>query len=150
MPPRREAAAVILTILMGRRAAMETSRRHRFSPARQPHPALTRSPCRPSRWAGSAGSRRTPLTSTPWPPAFQMGGLGGLVSNTFNFTTVVAGAAQTGTSPAFSTQPAAQSVAPGVNVTLTAAASGTPAPSYQWKKDGADIAGATSATLTLT
>jgi hypothetical protein len=51
--------------------------------------------------------------------------------------------------PAFTTQPQSQTVTAGATVTFTAAASGTPSPAFQWRKDGADIAGATSATLTL-
>ncbi len=51
--------------------------------------------------------------------------------------------------PAFSTQPASQTVTTGATVTFTAAASGTPAPTYQWSLNGTAIAGATSATLSL-
>ncbi|MBS0631586.1 MAG: immunoglobulin domain-containing protein [Verrucomicrobia bacterium] len=54
------------------------------------------------------------------------------------------------TAPAFTTQPASQSVTAGTNVTFTAAASGNPAPTYQWKKNGSVIAGATAATYTIT
>lgn len=51
---------------------------------------------------------------------------------------------------AITTQPAANTVVnDGANVTLTVAATGTPAPTYQWKKDGADLTGKTAATLTL-
>jgi hypothetical protein len=52
--------------------------------------------------------------------------------------------------PAITTQPASQSVAPGANVTFTAAASGTPAPTFQWFKGVDAISGATSATYSLT
>ncbi|MEI6035137.1 MAG: immunoglobulin domain-containing protein, partial [Verrucomicrobiae bacterium] len=51
--------------------------------------------------------------------------------------------------PAIITQPASASVAPGGNATFTVAATGTPAPTYQWRKDGADISGAISANLTI-
>ncbi len=51
--------------------------------------------------------------------------------------------------PVFTTQPAGQSVLLGSSVTLTAAASGTPAPTYQWRKDGANVSGATAGTLSL-
>lgn len=50
--------------------------------------------------------------------------------------------------PAFSTQPQSQTVTVGATVTFTAAASGSP--TYQWRKDGTAIGGATAATLTLT
>ena len=46
-------------------------------------------------------------------------------------------------------QPVPQSVASGGRVTLRAGVTGTSAVSYQWYKDGEPIAGATSATLTL-
>lgn len=59
-------------------------------------------------------------------------------------------AAATPVAPVFSANPASQTVASGSNVTFSAAASGTPAPTYAWRKDGAVIANATAATLTLT
>jgi len=61
----------------------------------------------------------------------------------------------TGVAPAIAAQPASQTVFTGANVTFTAAASGSPAPTYQWRKDGVvlgnggNISGATTATLTL-
>ena len=51
--------------------------------------------------------------------------------------------------PGITTQPADRTVLSGQAVTLTVVATGSPAPTYQWSKDGALIAGATSATLTL-
>ncbi len=51
--------------------------------------------------------------------------------------------------PAISTQPVAQSVPVGAAATFAVVASGTPAPTYQWRKDGAVVPGATSATLTF-
>ena len=51
--------------------------------------------------------------------------------------------------PTFTTQPVSQSVVVGQPVTFTAAASGSPSPTFQWFKNGATVAGATSATLTL-
>jgi len=53
-------------------------------------------------------------------------------------------------SPAITTQPSSQSVAPGANVTFTAAASGTPSPTFQWYKGASAISGATSASYSLT
>ncbi|MEY4941566.1 MAG: hypothetical protein RIQ93_3301 [Verrucomicrobiota bacterium] len=50
------------------------------------------------------------------------------------------------------TAPANQTLAPGATLTLTAGAwapGGQPAPSYQWQFNGANVTGATSATLTL-
>ncbi len=54
------------------------------------------------------------------------------------------------TGPAITTQPQSQTVAPGANVTFTVVATGTPAPTYQWRKNGVNISGATSASYSLT
>lgn len=54
--------------------------------------------------------------------------------------------------PVITLQPLVQTVTVGANVTFTVAASGTPAPTFQWRKGGVAIAGnasATTATLTL-
>ncbi len=61
---------------------------------------------------------------------------------------VTGGTASVG--PTLTSQPSAQTVAAGGTATFTVAATGTPAPTYQWRKDGVDLAGATSATLVLT
>lgn len=53
------------------------------------------------------------------------------------------------TAPVITTQPTSQSAAVGGTATFTAAASGSPAPTYQWSKNGTAITGATGATLTL-
>jgi plastocyanin len=52
--------------------------------------------------------------------------------------------------PVITTQPGSQRVAVGDNVTFTVAVSGTAPLGYQWKKDGKNIPGANSPTLTLT
>jgi hypothetical protein len=62
---------------------------------------------------------------------------------TIRFT--IAGAAAT--APAITTQPASQSVTAGTAVTLSVTATGSPAPTYQWRKNGADITGATFSSL---
>ena len=51
--------------------------------------------------------------------------------------------------PVITTQPTSQAVAPGGSVTFTAAASGSPAPAFQWQKGGANISGATSASYNI-
>ena len=51
--------------------------------------------------------------------------------------------------PSFTTQPQSQTVNVGTTVTFTAAVSGTPAPTLQWKKDNVAIAGQTGASLVL-
>ena len=52
--------------------------------------------------------------------------------------------------PVIATQPAAVTGTIGETVALSAAATGSPALSYQWRKDGQPIAGATGPTLTRT
>ena len=51
--------------------------------------------------------------------------------------------------PAFTTQPVSKTVSPGSPVTFSAAASGSPTPTYQWKKNGTSISGATSSSYTI-
>ena len=48
--------------------------------------------------------------------------------------------------PAITTQPVSQAVAAGQTASFSVAATGTEPLTYQWKKDGSDIAGATSST----
>lgn len=53
------------------------------------------------------------------------------------------------TAPSFTSQPASRTAAVGNTVTLTASATGVPTATYQWRKNGVPLAGATSSTLTL-
>lgn len=53
------------------------------------------------------------------------------------------------TAPTITTAPQARTVTAGAGVTFTVVATGSPAPSYRWTKDGNAIAGATSASLVL-
>jgi predicted extracellular nuclease len=54
------------------------------------------------------------------------------------------------TSPAMIVaSPVSQTTTTGGSVTFSVTATGTPAPTYQWRKDGEPIAGATSATYTI-
>ncbi len=53
------------------------------------------------------------------------------------------------TAPTILVQPVGQTVAAGSTVMFTGVASGTPAPSYQWRKNGLAIGGWTAATLTM-
>ncbi len=66
----------------------------------------------------------------------------------YPYTIVVAGAAAA-VAPVFTTPPSAQTIVVGGSVTFTAVATGTPAPGFQWMKDGGAIAGATNASYTL-
>ncbi len=52
--------------------------------------------------------------------------------------------------PVFSQHPSGQTAAQGATVTLSASASGNPAPEYQWYQNGVLRPGATAATLTFT
>jgi hypothetical protein len=60
--------------------------------------------------------------------------------------------ATTGTTiaPFIITNPSSQSVSDGANVTFTVLAGGDPTLTYQWKKDGVSIVGATNESLNLT
>ena len=58
------------------------------------------------------------------------------------------GGGTNGGAPSIATQPTNQTVTAGQTATFSAAATGTAPLSYQWQKNGADIAGATSATYT--
>ena len=51
--------------------------------------------------------------------------------------------------PAITIQPVSQAINAGSSVTFTAAASGNPAPTYQWRKNGVDIPGAVNPTYTI-
>ncbi|HYC77026.1 MAG TPA: immunoglobulin domain-containing protein, partial [Planctomycetota bacterium] len=67
----------------------------------------------------------------------------GCASTTSNAATVTVS-----TAPAIGVHPASQTVCSGTNVTFTVVASGT-APSYQWRKGGSNLAGATSASYAI-
>ena len=51
--------------------------------------------------------------------------------------------------PSFTVQPVSQVVGAGQSVTFSATAEGYPAPTYQWRLNGVNISGATSATLEI-
>lgn len=80
-------------------------------------------------------------------------------ANAGNYTCVVTNAAGSVTSgtatltvnipAAITAQPSSQSVNPAASATFSVTASGTGSLSYQWRKNGRNIAGATSSTLTL-
>ena len=68
--------------------------------------------------------------------------------STTNVTGVNFTATGTVAAPAITTQPASQTVTPGQTATFAVTATGTAPLSYQWQKNGANIAGATSASYT--
>ncbi len=78
---------------------------------------------------------------------------GSTVSNsatlTVTGTTVPPPPPVTGTAPTITTQPASLIVAANAKATFTVVATGSPAPSYRWMKDGHEIGGGSSATLTI-
>ena len=51
--------------------------------------------------------------------------------------------------PIITTNPQPQVVKLGTNITFTAAASGLPAPNFQWQFNGTNISGATNSILTI-
>lgn len=55
-----------------------------------------------------------------------------------------------GVAPSITTQPIARTVAPGAAVSFVVDATGQPAPTYQWQKDGRPVIGGNASTLTLT
>ncbi|MCX6929071.1 MAG: immunoglobulin domain-containing protein, partial [Verrucomicrobia bacterium] len=75
-----------------------------------------------------------------------------IVSNAAGSVTSTAATLTVNTSavaPTITTQPVSQTVNTGVNVTFTVVATGTAPLSYQWRLNGTNLPGATSATLTL-
>ena len=105
--------------------------------------------------AVSAGNRinsRSPIiTGTPTQAGtfnVSVTGSDGIYTETDTITFIIAGGSNV--APAITTQPAAQTVPVGTSVTFSVVATGTPAPTYQWRKDGAAIAGATGASFTRT
>ena len=51
--------------------------------------------------------------------------------------------------PSITTQPTSRTVTAGSSVTFTSAASGSPAPTYQWKKGGVNISGTTGSSFSI-
>ena len=72
-----------------------------------------------------------------------------MVSNVLGSSTSVAATLAVQVPVTISASPESQTVLIGSNVTLAAAATGTPAPTFQWRKDGENLAGETAASLHL-
>ncbi len=69
---------------------------------------------------------------------------------TSSFSAVDTGFRGQPVAPTLTTPPLAQVVGAGATITLSVVVTGTPAPSYQWRRNNSDIAGATNATFTRT
>ena len=80
--------------------------------------------------------------------AYQNAGAGGDAYGPTTVAFVIAPA--TPVTAVFSLQPASRTVTVGGNVTFTASASGTPSPTFQWRKDGVLIPNAVGVSFTLT
>ena len=111
------------------------------------------SPSSPTHPAGTV----VQLTAIP-AAGWQFSGWSGDLTGNANPATIVMNGSKSVTAiftetlmpPSITTQPASQTAPVGSDVTFSVVATGTAPLSYQWKKDGGDISGATSATLTLT
>jgi hypothetical protein len=80
------------------------------------------------------------------------GGLGGGsdAANTSSTNGVVWKVTYTGNGiPVIAVQPASKTVSEGASVTFATSASGNPAPTYRWQRNGVTITGATSASYTI-
>ena len=104
--------------------------------------------------SGSAATiSGTPTTAGAYSVSIQAWGPGNSAAsftNGVSYSLTINVAAAVGTGPSITTQPASTSVTVGGSASFSVAATGTPTPTYQWQKGGAAIAGATSATLSLT
>lgn len=71
------------------------------------------------------------------------------ITNQFGNTTSNIAQLKVLPAPVFTTQPAGINIIIGTALSLTAIATGTPTPTYQWFKDGVSIPGATSSTYSV-
>ena len=141
------------------------------SPASTGAPQITQEPVSQSVGAGAAATLSVTATGASLTYQWYFGGnpIQGATSPSYSFTatssnagsytcdvTNSAGTATTGPAilavagPLITTQPVSRLVGAGATATFTVTATGTPPVSYQWDHNGTAIAGATSATYTLT
>lgn len=93
-----------------------------------------------------SGTNSPVLTLSGLQPA-NAGSYAVTITNTANSVTSTAVTVAVNASPVIITQPQSQAVLAGGEVTFTVVATGTPAPSYQWRFNNTNIDGATNATL---
>ena len=72
-----------------------------------------------------------------------------VVTNSIGSVTSNVATLTVNTAPSITTQPSAATVTASSAASFSVLASGTPAPTYQWKKDGTSISGATASTYTI-
>lgn len=96
-----------------------------------------------------AGAATSALTLSNIQPSHQ-GNYNVLVSNALGSTLSSVAALTVWQCPVITAQPQGRTTNAGANVAFCVTASGSPAPVYQWRFNGAPLAGATSSCLTLT
>ncbi len=79
--------------------------------------------------------------------AWELTNLGGTSSVAYPYTIVVVD--PTPVAPLITQQPVSQTLTAGANVTFSVTATGTPAPTIQWRKDGVALPGATGNTYSI-
>jgi len=94
-----------------------------------------------------SGTPTTPGSYTINVQAWEKANASGDRSSVFAYSVVVGGTAVA--APRITGEPSNQTVDPGADVTFSVAATGSPAPTYQWQRNGVAIAGATASSLTL-
>lgn len=106
---------------------------------------------------GSAALSTTATTASPAGAYPITATIGSLNAANYSFSTFVAGTLTVAApispppnmAPSITVQPLSQSAPAGATVTLTVGASGTPSPTFQWRRDGTLIPGATGSTYTV-
>lgn len=73
----------------------------------------------------------------------------GLTNGVLQDITFIITGGSVATAPTISSQPQSQTATAGGSVTFSVTAGGSPAPTFQWTRNGADLAGATAAALVL-
>jgi hypothetical protein len=136
-------------------------------------PTITTQPSSSSVTAGSAASFSVVASGTPAPTyqwrkdgtaisgatsstysisstaSSDAGSYSVVVTNSISSVTSSAATLSVNTAPSIATQPSAATVTAGSTATFSVVASGTATLTYQWKKDGTSISGATAATYTI-